>query len=152
MIRALVLVAAALALAACQTETARELPPAPTAPKVRSAQQVAITNAIAKELADEHTKARQPGRGAAVESLKDAGRVAEDRQGYLRAIKPSPTEQVRAIVAQVNDDRHVIYQRLAQEQKLHLAIVEAIAGDARTTGERPGRLVLDGNGQPMRRH
>ncbi|MEQ9642885.1 MAG: DUF1318 domain-containing protein [Alphaproteobacteria bacterium] len=151
MIRLVVLLVAALGLSACQTQSARDLPPAPAAPKVRPGQQVAVTNAVAKELADEHTKAREPGRGAAVESLKDAGRVVENTHGYLQPLDTDATEQVRAIVAQVNDDRRVIYQRLALQQKLDLAIVEAIAGDARTSGEQPGRLVLDANGQTVRR-
>lgn len=146
--RALAL-AGLLLLAACQTQRA-SLPEAPANPVVRPAQQVAVTNAVAKEMADEHASAREGGRAAAVESLKDAGRVAEDWRGYLRPLRQEATDQVRAIVAQVNDDRRVVYQRLAMEQKLELAIVERIAGDARVTGERPGRLVLDREDRPTR--
>ena len=150
MIRLVVLLVAALGLAACQTQRNADLPPAPATPKVRPGQQVAVTNAIAKELADEHTKAREPGRGAAVESLKDAGRVAENTRGYLQPLGAA-TEQVSAIVNQVNDDRRVVYQRLALQQKLDLATVEAIAGDARTSGEQPGRQVIDGSGGAVQR-
>jgi uncharacterized protein YdbL (DUF1318 family) len=142
-------VAGLLLLTACQTQQA-SLPPAPATPVVRTSQQLAVTNAVAKEMADEHSAAREGGRAAAVESLKDSERVAEDRQGYLRPLRPEPTDQVKAIVNQVNDDRRIVYQRLALEQRLALPIVERIAGDARTTGERPGRLVLDTSGQPVR--
>lgn len=138
-----------LLLAACQSQRA-SLPEAPANPVVRPAQQVAVTNAVAKEMADEHASSREGGRAAAVESLKDAGRVAEDRRGYLRPLKVEATDQVKAIVAQVNDDRRVVYQRLATEQKLELPIVERIAGDARVTGEQPGRLVLDDEDKPTR--
>ena len=147
--RKLLVVAGLLLLSACQTQRA-ELPPAPATPAVRPAQQVAVTNAVAKEMAEEHTAAREGGRAAAVESLKDSERVAEDRQGYLRPLKQPATDQVQAIVNQVNDDRLVVYQRLALDQKLALPIVERIAGDARTSGERSGRFVLDTAGRAVR--
>jgi uncharacterized protein YdbL (DUF1318 family) len=147
--RTLLLAAAALA-AGCQPRNA-SLPPAP-ARVARPWQQLEITNAVAERIAADEQAARTgDARAQTIAELKDGQQLAEDRQGYLRPAGAAPSAQAAAAVAQENADRRLHYQALAKEQALPLDMVEAIAGDARISGERPGRLVLDAAGAPVRK-
>jgi|WetSurMetagenome_2_1015567.scaffolds.fasta_scaffold717295_2 uncharacterized protein len=57
---------------------------------------------------------------------KSSGLVGETNTGYIAAIKPSA--EVNALVADINKQRQVYYQKIANENGISLQAVEVRAG------------------------
>ena len=84
---------------------------------------LAATPAIALELHD----------------AKAQGLVGETVNGYLGAVKSTP--EVNALVGDINSKRKAEYQRIAQQNGIDLATVEAMAGKKAIDKTPPGQYV-----------
>ncbi|WP_333606725.1 YdbL family protein [Arsukibacterium sp.] len=80
----------------------------------------------------------------ALQPAKEQGMVGEQPNGYLAAVTQS--EDAVAIVKLINDARRAEYTRLARENNIGVAEVEAIAGQKAIERTQRGHFILlDGN-------
>lgn len=63
-----------------------------------------------------------------LDAAKQQGLVGEQADGYLGIVTPSPSSEVTALVEEVNAKRRAQYQRIATQNGIALADVEALAG------------------------
>jgi len=77
-------------------------------------------------------------------AAKQAGLVGETNTGYLAAVKPSA--EVDALVADINAQRKVQYQSIAEKNGISLQAVEARAGLKAIEKTPPGEYVNTGAG------
>jgi uncharacterized protein YdbL (DUF1318 family) len=63
-----------------------------------------------------------------LDGAKTAGLVGEKPDGYVAAVDPNPSPEVKALVADVNVKRRAAYERIARENGAPLADVAALAG------------------------
>jgi len=77
---------------------------------------------------------------------KTTGLVGETIEGYLAVVEASAPPEAVALVAQVNARRRAEYQRIADQNDIPLADVEALAAKKAIEKTRPGGWVrLNGN-------
>lgn len=80
----------------------------------------------------------------ALQPAKEQGLVGEQANGYLAAVMNSA--DATAIVKLINDARRAEYTRLARENNIGVAEVEAIAGQKAIDRTQRGHyILLDGN-------
>ena len=75
---------------------------------------------------------------------KSSGLVGETNTGYIAAIKPST--EVDALVADINSQRKVYYQKIANENGISLQAVEVRAGLKAIEKTPPGETINTGTG------
>ena len=75
---------------------------------------------------------------------KSQGLVGETYSGYLKAIKPSA--EVNALVVDINSQRKMYYQRIADKNSISLEAVEARAGQKAIEKTPSGEYVDTGSG------
>lgn len=75
---------------------------------------------------------------------KSSGLVGETNTGYIAAIKPST--EVDALVADINSQREVYYQKIANENGISLQAVEVRAGLKAIEKTPPGETINTGTG------
>ncbi|MFL3653733.1 MAG: YdbL family protein [Halioglobus sp.] len=79
---------------------------------------------------------------------KSTGQVGETTTGYIAAIKPST--KVTALVADINSQRKVYYQEIANQNSISLQAVEARAGIKAIEKTPPGEFVNSGAGWQLK--
>lgn len=79
--------------------------------------------------------------GLSLDDAKRQGLVGETVEGYLAAVKGSPSAAVKALVDDVNAKRRAEYQRIARENGLELSQVEALAARKAIEKTPPGDWV-----------
>lgn len=72
---------------------------------------------------------------------KSAGLVGETLEGYVGLVSASAPSEVVALVEDVNARRRAEYQRIAQQNQIGLAEVEALAAKKAIDKTRPGGWV-----------
>jgi len=81
---------------------------------------------------------------AALSETKSQGLVGEQPNGYLGVVQS--TERSEAVVKLINDARRAEYTRLARQNDIAVADVEAIAGQKALEKTALGQFILiDGN-------
>ena len=75
---------------------------------------------------------------------KSSGLVGETNTGYIAAIKPSA--EVDALVAEINSQRKVYYQKIANENGISLQAVEVRAGLKAIEKTPSGETINTGTG------
>jgi len=75
---------------------------------------------------------------------KSSGQVGETNTGYIAAIKPS--EEVDALVANINSQRKAQYQKIAKKNGISLQQVEARAGVKALEKTPTGEYINTGTG------
>lgn len=81
--------------------------------------------------------------GSRLAAAKADGLVGERPDGYLGAVRPDAEAQT--IVELINAARRIEYQRIADEQGVSRAVVEALAGERAIERTAPGHYILDGD-------
>jgi hypothetical protein len=76
-----------------------------------------------------------------LDEAKQQGLVGEDASGYLEAVVARPDKAVRDLVAEVNAKRRAEYERIADENGIDVADVEALAGKKAIEKTAPGHYV-----------
>jgi uncharacterized protein YdbL (DUF1318 family) len=76
-----------------------------------------------------------------LEEAKAQGLVGEDASGYLAAVSSKPDRDVRALVADVNAKRRAEYERIAEDNGIDVADVEALAGRKAIDKTAPGLYI-----------
>lgn len=77
-------------------------------------------------------------------TAKNQGLVGEQTNGYLGAVKN--TAEAEALIKLINDARRAEYTRLAKENNIAVADVEAMAGQKAVERTQKGHFILlDGN-------
>lgn len=79
---------------------------------------------------------------------KSAGQVGETSTGYIAAIKPST--KVNALVADINSQRKVYYQKIANQNSISLQAVEARAGIKAIEKTPAGEFINSGSGWQLK--
>jgi uncharacterized protein len=72
---------------------------------------------------------------------KNAGLVGETLEGYVGLVSASAPSEVVALVEDINARRRAEYQRIAQQNQIDLAEVEALAAKKAIDKTRPGGWV-----------
>ncbi|MEQ8858085.1 MAG: YdbL family protein [Pseudomonadales bacterium] len=81
-----------------------------------------------------------------LDDAKAQGLVGETLEGYLAAVNDRPAPAVAALVGDINAKRRVEYQRIARDNGIDLAQVEALAAKKAIEKTRPGGWVrVDGS-------
>lgn len=63
-----------------------------------------------------------------LDTAKADGLVGERADGYLAAVNPSASAEIRALIDDVNAKREAQYQRIAQKNGIPIEDVEVLAG------------------------
>ena len=63
-----------------------------------------------------------------LDAAKADGLVGERADGYLAAVNASVSEEISALIDDINGKRKAQYQRIAEKNGIPLADVEALAG------------------------
>jgi uncharacterized protein YdbL (DUF1318 family) len=79
---------------------------------------------------------------------KSMGQVGETSTGYIAAVKPST--KVNALVADINSQRKVYYQKIANENSISLQAVEARAGIKAIEKTPAGEFINSGTGWQLK--
>ncbi len=83
----------------------------------------------------------------ALDAAKAQGLVGEDASGYIAAVAPAPSKEVRALVKSVNDLRRAEYERIADENGIDVGDVEQLAGRKAIEKTQSGHYIrLPGSG------
>ena len=72
---------------------------------------------------------------------KQTGLVGEQDDGYLAAVHPDVSDDVKALVKDVNDKRRAQYQKIADDNGITLQVVEERAGKTAIEKTRSGHYV-----------
>lgn len=86
-----------------------------------------------------------------LDQAKSQGLVGEQLNGYVGIVTRSPSNELRALVTDVNQKRRALYQRSAQDASVALDVFEARAGQRLQERTRPGEYIQDANGQWRRK-
>ena len=63
-----------------------------------------------------------------LDTAKSQGLIGERLDGYLGVVVENPSDEVKALVAEVNGKRRARYQQIAKKNNIDVADVEARAG------------------------
>ena len=94
-------------------------------------------------------EARQSAKSV-VDAAKRRGEVGEVVNGYLEVVSGASAD-VRAAVSEINIGRKALYQRLAREQGVEIAVVAQLTGEKQIASAAPGTFVKDTSGQWRRK-
>jgi uncharacterized protein YdbL (DUF1318 family) len=94
-------------------------------------------------------KARMHDRLPAIVALKAAGVVGENNQGYLTILK-QPTDK-KALVDAENQDRRMIYEAIAKQQKTTPELVGQRRAMQIAEKSDPGAMIQDAKGNWIRK-
>ncbi len=86
-----------------------------------------------------------------LDEAKAQGLVGEQLNGYLGIVTSSPSNSLRSLVNDVNQQRRALYQRSADEASVELSVFEARAGQRLQQRAKPGEFIQDKNGQWRRK-
>jgi hypothetical protein len=75
-----------------------------------------------------------------LDEAKAKGLVGEKASGYLGAVS-APSEEVQALIADVNQKRRRAYQDIARRNGTDIKAVETLAGEKAIQNTKPGNYV-----------
>lgn len=84
---------------------------------------------------------------ATYEEAKAQGLIGQQSDGYVGIVNPPGTEELQKLVADVNLQRRVSYQEIADSKQVPLADVEALAGKKLIERAKSGEWVKRADGK-----
>jgi hypothetical protein len=81
-----------------------------------------------------------------LDEARAKGKVGERADGYVAAVKDDASDEVKALVADVNAKRRAHYEEIAQRTGAPVEAVAALAGQKLLANAPAGQWVNDGNG------
>ena len=82
-----------------------------------------------------------------LDEARAAGKIGERSDGYVAAVKDSPSAEVKALVADINAKRRAAYEEIAKRNGAPVEAVAALAGQKMLSEKaQPGWFVNDGSG------
>lgn len=82
-----------------------------------------------------------------LQAAKSQGLVGEQPNGYLASVKTSPSNDVAALINEINAARKTEYQRIAKRNNTKLDVVEKLAGKKAIEKTPSGQYVRSTSGQ-----
>jgi uncharacterized protein YdbL (DUF1318 family) len=79
-----------------------------------------------------------------LETAKSAGSIGERTDGYVEAVAPSPADDVKALVQEVNAKRKASYQEIAEKNGTDAGKVAALAAQKLLERAPQGTWIQDG--------
>lgn len=92
-----------------------------------------------------------PAWALSLEQAKSQGLVGEQLNGYLGIVITNPSNDLRTLVTNVNQQRKTLYQRSAQEASVTLEVFEIRAGQRLQERAKAGEYLQDQNSQWRRK-
>jgi uncharacterized protein YdbL (DUF1318 family) len=80
-----------------------------------------------------------------LDEARAKGKVGERADGYVAAVKDDASDEVAALVADVNAKRRAHYEEIAQRTGAPVEAVAALAGRKLISNAQPGWFVHDGS-------
>ena len=80
-------------------------------------------------------------------AAKSQGLVGEQPNGYLGAVKGMPSNDVAALMKQINTARKIEYQKIAKTNNTQLDVIEKLAGKKAIEKTLPGQFVKSPSGE-----
>jgi uncharacterized protein YdbL (DUF1318 family) len=80
-----------------------------------------------------------------LDEARAKGKVGERADGYVAAVKDDASDEVAALVADVNAKRRAHYEEIAQRTGAPVEAVAALAGRKLISSAQPGWFVHDGS-------
>jgi uncharacterized protein YdbL (DUF1318 family) len=90
--------------------------------------------------------AAAPAHALDLDRARAQGLVGEQTDGYVGAVDPQPSAEVRELVATVNAKRRAAYEDIARKNGTAVAAVAALAGQRLLERAPPGAWIGDGSG------
>ncbi len=85
-----------------------------------------------------------------LDQARDSGLVGERPDGYISAVSPNPSQEVMALVSQINQQRQATYREISERNQQPLRAVEVLAGK-KVRGQLPsGSYYMDERGNWVR--
>jgi uncharacterized protein YdbL (DUF1318 family) len=82
-----------------------------------------------------------------LDEARAKGKVGERADGYVAAVKDDPSDEVKALVADINAKRRAAYEEIAKRNGAPAEAVAALAGQKMLAEKaQPGWYVNDGSG------
>ena len=82
---------------------------------------------------------------ADIHTAKSAGQIGEQLDGYLGVVGAA-TEDIRALVQDINQKRKAVYQDIASKNGVTLQAVENMAGKKAIQKTEPGQFIRSDSG------
>ncbi|HYE37846.1 YdbL family protein [Methylocaldum sp.] len=82
-----------------------------------------------------------------LDDAKRQGLVGEQPNGYLDAVVPDASADVRALIADINTKRRQKYEQVAKTNGTSLHVVETLAGKTAIEKTPPGQYVRSPSGR-----
>ena len=86
-----------------------------------------------------------------LEEAKSDGLVGEQRDGYLGLIETDVSDEVRALVNDINQQRRERYQQIARDNDVPVSTVAQLAYARAVEATRSGHYVQDQDGRWVRK-
>jgi len=86
-------------------------------------------------------------RADTLDDLKASGQVGEQVDGYVGIVTPSPSDELKALVDDINGKRRKRYAEIARKRGIDISQVAALAGEKLVLRAPPGQYVRDGSGK-----
>lgn len=93
----------------------------------------------------------QPAFALTLQEAKEQGLIGEQRDGYLGVVTASASTEVRAMVDSVNAQRRERYQQIAQQNRIEVRQVAALAYEKAVEATQPGHYIQDASGAWIRK-
>jgi len=82
-----------------------------------------------------------------LDEAKAQGLVGERPDGYIGAVAPAPSEDVKVLVTSTNDGRRKVYADLAQRNGITVQAVGIVSGEKLQASAPAGQYIMMANGQ-----
>lgn len=82
-----------------------------------------------------------------LDEAKTQGLVGERPDGYIAAVAPQPTDEVKTLVTSTNDGRRKVYAELAQRNGITVEAVGVVSGEKLQGNTPAGQYILSPGGQ-----
>ena len=92
-----------------------------------------------------------PAWAVTLDQAKAQGLVGERPDGYIGPVNQPVTQEIAALIAQVNAGRHQAHEDVARRNGTPIANVEALAGQKLVSRAGPGEFVMQPGGQWVKR-
>ena len=87
----------------------------------------------------------------ALDGHKKSGQAGEQLDGYVGIVTPSPSAELKATVADINEKRRQKYADIAKTRGIDASQVAALAGEKLVERTASGQYVKDGSGKWRKR-
>ena len=86
-----------------------------------------------------------------LQQAKNMGAVGEMQSGYLGVVSSAAPDEVKALVAGINEKRKSVYQDIAKRNGTSLAAVEKLAGGKAISKTLSGQYIMSPSGEWMKK-